>query len=189
MLKKCSKKSALSKKEKSEGKTLRLGSTARGVETKEVESDKKPLECFLCHGPHRLRKCLKKSVIERDDGVDNESKKLGSSKGKVEAKRAKRSKKKQVKCFLCRGLHELRNFPKQCKSVVVKEKATSELVESSKGLPHEADVSLSSNLGEKVTMKTVKLGPIRLNLSKANELAKSSARLLPMEEVSLRSDL
>ncbi|MBA0800982.1 hypothetical protein Gohar_011381 [Gossypium harknessii] len=73
------------------------------------------LKCFLCDGPHILKKCLKKfalskkeksvgkallwkcskkSVIEGDDGADKEPKKLGSSKGKVEAKRAKMSKKK-----------------------------------------------------------------------------------------------
>ncbi|MFQ6622758.1 hypothetical protein Gotur_001853 [Gossypium turneri] len=111
MLKKCPKKSAL--KEKPVGKALVLGSSARGVEAKEAKSEKKPLECFLCHGPHRLRKYPRKSVIEGNDGADKEPKKLGSSKGKVEAKRAKRSKKKRVKCFLCRGPHELRNCPKQ----------------------------------------------------------------------------
>ncbi|MFQ6647591.1 hypothetical protein Gotur_021352 [Gossypium turneri] len=161
MLKKCLKKSAFSKKEKPVGKALRLGLSTRGIEAKEAKSEKKPMECFLCHGPHRLQKCLKKSVIEGDDGADNEPKKLGSSKGKVEAKRAKRRKnKQQVKCFLYRGPHELRNCPKQSKSVVVKEKATSELVESSEGLSHKKDVSLSSNLGEKVTMKIVKLEPM-----------------------------
>ncbi|MBA0858156.1 hypothetical protein Goshw_022221 [Gossypium schwendimanii] len=65
------------------------------------------MECFLCHGPHKLWKCPRKSVIERNDGVDNELRKLGSSKRKVEAKREKRSKKKRVKCFLCHGPHEL----------------------------------------------------------------------------------
>ncbi|MFQ6649672.1 hypothetical protein Gotur_022897 [Gossypium turneri] len=48
MLKKCPKKSAL--KEKPVGKALVLGSSARGVEAKEAESEKKPVECFLCHG-------------------------------------------------------------------------------------------------------------------------------------------
>ncbi|MBA0812914.1 hypothetical protein Gohar_026831 [Gossypium harknessii] len=52
MLKKCSKKSAL--KEKMVGKALVLSSSARGVEANEVESEKKPVEYFLCHGPHRL---------------------------------------------------------------------------------------------------------------------------------------
>ncbi|MFQ6639886.1 hypothetical protein Gotur_017017 [Gossypium turneri] len=107
MLKKCSKKFAL--KEKPVDKALVLGSSARGVETKEAKTEKKPVECFLCHGPHRLRKCPRKSVIEGNDGANKEPKKLGSSKGKAEAKRAKRSKKKRVKCFLCRGPHELRN--------------------------------------------------------------------------------
>ncbi|MBA0608986.1 hypothetical protein Godav_021127, partial [Gossypium davidsonii] len=92
MLKKCLKKSTL--KEKPVGKALVLGSRAKGVEAKEAESEKKPVECFLCHGPHRLRKCPRKFVIEGNDGADKEPKKLGSKKGKIEAKRAKRSKKK-----------------------------------------------------------------------------------------------
>ncbi|KAK8263617.1 hypothetical protein V6Z12_D12G053800 [Gossypium hirsutum] len=169
MLKKCPKKSAL--KEKPVGKALVLGSSARGVEAKEAESEKKP--------------CPKKSVIEGNDGADNEPKKLGSSKGKAEAKRAKRSKKKQVKCFLCRGPHELRNCPKQAG---VERKATSELGESSKGLPPKEEVSLSSNLVEKVAMKTVKLGPMRLKLSEVSELAESSTRLPPMGKVGGASD-
>ncbi|MBA0871050.1 hypothetical protein Goshw_020653 [Gossypium schwendimanii] len=92
VLKKCSKKSAL--KEKPVSKALVLSSSARGVEANEVESEKKAVECFLCHGSHRLRKCSKKSVIEGDDGADNKPKKLDLSKGKVEANRVKKSKKK-----------------------------------------------------------------------------------------------
>ncbi|KAH1123193.1 hypothetical protein J1N35_006353 [Gossypium stocksii] len=81
-------------KKKPVGKALGLGSSARGVEAKEAESEKKLVECFLCHGgPYLLRKCLKNSIIEGDDGTDKEPKKLGSSKEKTEAKRAKRSKK------------------------------------------------------------------------------------------------
>ncbi|MFQ6653585.1 hypothetical protein Gotur_024905 [Gossypium turneri] len=159
MLKKCPKKFTL--KEKPVGKALVLGSSARGVKAKEAESEKKPVECFLCHGPHRLRKCSRKSVIEGNDGANKEPKKLGSSKGKAEAKWAKRRKKK---------------------------KATSELGESSEGLPPKEEVSLSSDLKEKVAMKTVKLGPIRLKLSEASELAKSSTRLPPMGEVGGASD-
>ncbi|KAH1081355.1 hypothetical protein J1N35_021116 [Gossypium stocksii] len=183
ILKSCPMKSAL--KKKPGVKALGLGSSVRGVEAKEAKNEKKPIECFLCHGPHRLRKCLRKSVIEGNDGADTEPKKLGSSKGKVEAKRAKRSKKKQVKCFLCRGSHELRNCPKQ---VVVKGKAMSEQDESSEGLPPKEEVSLSSNLEEEVVMKTVKLGPMRLKSSKASELAESSTRLPPMGKVGDASD-
>ncbi|KAK5802883.1 hypothetical protein PVK06_030511 [Gossypium arboreum] len=188
MLKKCLMKTALRKKPV--GKALGLGSSVRGVEAKEAESEKKPVKCFLCHGPHRLRKCLRKSVIdgnnradteprklgsskgkakakrakrsksviEGNDGVDKEPKKLGSSKGKAEVKRAKRSKKKRVKCFLCRGLHELRNCLKQA---VVKGMATPE---------------------------HVKLGPMRLESSEASELAELSTRLPPMGEVGGASD-
>ncbi|MBA0670471.1 hypothetical protein Goklo_024952 [Gossypium klotzschianum] len=79
----------------------------KGVEANEAESEKKLVECFLCHGLHRLQKCPRKSVFEGNYGADKEPKKLGLSKGKAEDKRAKRSKKKQVKYFLCRGLHEL----------------------------------------------------------------------------------
>ncbi|MBA0743096.1 hypothetical protein Gogos_005815 [Gossypium gossypioides] len=110
-----------------------------------------------------LKKCLKKFAVKEkpvgDNGADKEPNKLSSSKGEVEAKREKRSKKKQGKCFLCGGLHELQNCPKQA---VVKGKATSELGKSSKGLPPKEKMSLSSNLGEKVTMKTVKLGNVRV---------------------------
>ncbi|MBA0727825.1 hypothetical protein Golax_000778 [Gossypium laxum] len=132
MLKTCLKKSALSTKKKPVGKALRLGSS----------------------------KCPKKSVIERDDGKDKEPKKLGSSKGKVKAKREKMSKKK----------------------------TTLKLVESSKELPHEEDVSFSSNLGEKFVMKAMKLGPMRPNSSKATKLSESSTRLSPMEKVRWASD-
>ncbi|MFQ6649572.1 hypothetical protein Gotur_022308 [Gossypium turneri] len=178
MLKKCPKKFAL--KEKPVGKALVLGSSAKGVEAKEAESKKKLVECFLCHGLHRLQKCPRKSLIEGNDGADNETKKLGSSKGKVEAKRAKRSKKKQVKCLLCHGPHELRNCPKKAG---VKEKAMSEFGELSEGLPPKEEVSLLLDLEEKVAMKTVKLRPMRLELSEASELAESSTRLPSMREV------
>ncbi|MBA0863798.1 hypothetical protein Goshw_025931, partial [Gossypium schwendimanii] len=91
MLKKSPKKSAL--KEKPAGKALVLGSSAMGVEAKETESEKKPVECFLSHGPYRLRKCLKKSVIEGDNGADKEPKKLGSSKGRSQSKEGKEEQK------------------------------------------------------------------------------------------------
>ncbi|MFQ6658507.1 hypothetical protein Gotur_027740 [Gossypium turneri] len=48
MLKKCPKKFAL--KEKPVGKALVLGLSTRSVEAKEAKSEKKPVECFLCHG-------------------------------------------------------------------------------------------------------------------------------------------
>ncbi|MFQ6628894.1 hypothetical protein Gotur_007136 [Gossypium turneri] len=149
ILKKCPKKSAL--KEKPMGKALVLGSSVRGVEAKEGKNEKKPVECFLCHGLHRLRKCPRKSVIKGNDGADNKPKKLGSSKGKAEAKRVKRSKKKR-------------------------------------GLPPKEEVSLSSNLEGKVAMKIAKLGPMRLKLSEALELAESSTRLPPMRKVGGASD-
>ncbi|MBA0756064.1 hypothetical protein Gogos_020949 [Gossypium gossypioides] len=105
--KKCLKKSVFSNKEKPEGKDSRLGSSTWGVKSNEAKSKKKLVECFLCHGLHRLQKCQRKSIIKGDDASNKEPKKLGSSKGKFEAKREKRSKKKRVKCFLHCGPHEL----------------------------------------------------------------------------------
>ncbi|MFQ6671387.1 hypothetical protein Gotur_035954 [Gossypium turneri] len=183
MLKKYLKKFTL--KEKPIGKALVIGLSARGVEVKEAESEKKLVECFLCHGPHRLRKCTRKSIIKGNDGADKEPKKLGLSKGKTEAKKVKRSKKKRVKCFLCRGPYELQNYPKQA---VVKGKAMSELGELSEGLPPKEEVGLSSDLEEKVVMKIVKLGPMRLNLSEASKLTESLTRLPSMGEVGGASD-
>ncbi|KAH1092370.1 hypothetical protein J1N35_019627 [Gossypium stocksii] len=215
ILKNCPKKSAL--KKKPVVKALGLGSNARGVEAKEAESEKKPVECFLCHGPHRLRKCPRKSAIEGNDGANKEPKKLGSSKGKVEAKRAKKSK------FVIEGINGADKEPKKLgsskgeaeakrakrskkkqvkcflcrgphelrncpKKAVVKGKATSEQGGSSEGLPPKEEVSLSSNSEKEVAMKTVKLGPMRLKSSEALELAESSTRLPPMGEVGDASD-
>ncbi|MBA0880954.1 hypothetical protein Goshw_022460 [Gossypium schwendimanii] len=154
MLKKCPKKFAL--KEKLVGKALILGSSARGVDAKEAKSKKKPVECFFCHGSHRLRKYPRKFVIGRNDGSYKEPKKLSSSKRK------------------------LRNCPKQAK---VKGKATFELGESSEGLSPKEEVILPSNLKGKVMIKTVKLRPMRLELSEASELVESSTRLPPMGKV------
>ncbi|MFQ6658381.1 hypothetical protein Gotur_027671 [Gossypium turneri] len=56
------------------------------------------------------------------------------------------------------------------------------------GLPPKEEVSLSSDLEEKVVMKIVKLAPIRLKLSEASELVESSTRLPPMGEVGGASD-
>ncbi|MBA0855149.1 hypothetical protein Goshw_009846 [Gossypium schwendimanii] len=81
---------------------------------------------------------------------------------------------------LPRERKKLRNCPKQAK---VKEKATSELGESLEGLPAKEDVSLSSNFEGKVAMKIMKLGPMRLKLREASELAESSTRLPFMGEV------
>ncbi|MBA0631826.1 hypothetical protein Godav_000662 [Gossypium davidsonii] len=161
MLKKCLKKSAL--KEKLVGKALVLSSSAKGVEAKKAESEKKPMECFLCHGLHKLQKCPRKFFIEGNDGAYKKPKKLALSKGKAKANRAKRSKKKR-------------------------EKATFELGESSKGLSPKEEVNLSSELEGKVTMKTVKLRPMRLKLSEASELAESLIRLPSMGEVGGASD-
>ncbi|MBA0667626.1 hypothetical protein Goklo_000686, partial [Gossypium klotzschianum] len=150
------------------------------VGNKKPKRKRDKLKCFLCDDPHMLKKCPKKFMlkekpvgkalvlgsstkgVEAKEAENKEPKKLGSSKEKAEAKSTKRSKKKRVKCFLCLGLHELRNCPKEAG---VKRKATSELSESSKGLPPKKEVSLSLDLEEKVAMKIVKLGPMRLELN------------------------
>ncbi|KAH1039269.1 hypothetical protein J1N35_041012 [Gossypium stocksii] len=137
MLKKYPKKSVLSKKKKSEGKALRLGSSATGV-----------------------AKMSEEVYIEEDNASDKESKKLSLNKGKVEAKRAKRSKKKRVKCFLCCGSHELRNYPKPIRLNLSK---VTELVESSVRLPPMEEVSLALDLEKEVAMQNLKLGSMKLN--------------------------
>ncbi|KAH1121350.1 hypothetical protein J1N35_004510 [Gossypium stocksii] len=68
------------------------------------------------------------------------------------------------------------------KASLRKGKATFELGESLEGLSPKEDVSLSSNLGENVAMKTMKLEPLRLNSSGASELIESSTRLPPMRD-------
>ncbi|KAK5818380.1 hypothetical protein PVK06_023316 [Gossypium arboreum] len=215
ILKKCLIKSALRKKPVD--KVLGLGSSEKCVEAKEAESEKKPVLCFLCHGPYRLWKCPKKSVIHGKDGADTEPKKLGSSKGKIEAKRAKRSKsviewndgvdKKPKKLGSSKGKAEAKRAKRskkkrvKCflchgphelrnypKQAVVKGKATSELGESSEGFPPKEEVSLSSNLEEEVAMKTVKLGLMKFESSEASELAELSTRLPPMGELGGASD-
>ncbi|MBA0634934.1 hypothetical protein Godav_028933, partial [Gossypium davidsonii] len=99
-----------------------------------------------------------------------------SSKGTIEQTRSPRSLVRAREKLKLRG------------QVVVKGKITSELSESSEGLPPKEEVSLSSNLREKVTMKIVKLRPKRLNLSEASALAESSIRLPSMGEVGGASD-
>ncbi|MBA0665814.1 hypothetical protein Goklo_002289 [Gossypium klotzschianum] len=95
------------------------------VRKKKPKRKRDKLKCFLCDGLYMLKKCLKKFVlkekpvgkalvlgsstksVEVEKVKNKEPKKLDSSKGKAEAQRVKRSKKKRVKCFLCRGPHEL----------------------------------------------------------------------------------
>ncbi|KAH1063820.1 hypothetical protein J1N35_028807 [Gossypium stocksii] len=198
-------------------KALGLSSSARGVKAKEAESEKKPVECFLCHGPHRLQKCLRKPVIEGNDGTDKVPKKLGSSKGKAKAKKAKENKsiikgndgadKEPKKLGSSKKEAEAkrtkRGKKKQVKyflcrgsyelrnypkQAVVKGKATFEHGESLEGLPSKEEVSLSSNLEQEVVMKIVKLGPMRLKSRGASELVESLTRLPPMGDVGDASD-
>ncbi|MBA0876220.1 hypothetical protein Goshw_020162, partial [Gossypium schwendimanii] len=108
------------------------------VGKKKPKRKRDKLKCFLCDGPHMLKKCPRKSAL-KEKLVDKalvlglstrgvKAKEAESEKKPVqcflchgphrlrkcptEAKRTKRRKKKRVKCFLCRGPHELRNCPK-----------------------------------------------------------------------------
>ncbi|MFQ6630592.1 hypothetical protein Gotur_009813 [Gossypium turneri] len=58
------------------------------------------LKCFLCDGPHMLKKCPKKSALK--EKPVGKALVLGSSARGVEANEAE-SKKKPVECFLCHG--------------------------------------------------------------------------------------
>ncbi|KAK5839586.1 hypothetical protein PVK06_008391 [Gossypium arboreum] len=136
----------------------------------------------LCKKDH------KEYVFDGNGNGDN------GSKGKPRVGKKKPNRKgDKLKCFLCNGPHMLKKCPKKSAfkekmQVIVKGKATSELGESSEGLLPKEEVNLSSNLREKVTMKTMKLGPMRLNSSEASELVKSSTRLPPMGELGGASD-
>ncbi|KAH1083934.1 hypothetical protein J1N35_023695 [Gossypium stocksii] len=154
MLKKCPKKSVLSEKDKLEGKAKRLGSSAR------VLKPRRP----------------------KGNGSDKAPTKLGLSEGKVKSNRAKRGKKKRVKCFLYCGSHELQNCPEQSKLAMVKRKATTELVESSEGLPPKEKVSYASDLEEEVAKQTWKLRPMMLNSGKVTELVELLTKLPSKEK-------
>ncbi|MFQ6655697.1 hypothetical protein Gotur_026137, partial [Gossypium turneri] len=117
-------------------------------------------KCFLCVGLHMLKKCLKKFALK--EKLVGKACVLGSSARGVDVKEAE-SEKKPVECFLCHGPHRLRKCPR--KSVI----------EGNDG-------------ADKEPKKLVKLGPMRLKLSEASELAESSTRLPPMGEVGGASD-
>ncbi|MBA0786803.1 hypothetical protein Gotri_028163, partial [Gossypium trilobum] len=176
------------------------------VGKKQPKRKRDKLKCFLCDCPHMLKKCPKKFTLK--EKPVGKALVLGSSVRGVEAKEAE-SEKKLVECFLCHGPYRLRkcstkfviegNYgadkePKKLglskgkAKAVVKGKETSELGESSEGLPPNEDVSLSSDLEGNVAMKTMKLGPMRLKFSETSELAESSTRLPPMGEVGGVSD-
>ncbi|MBA0602773.1 hypothetical protein Gorai_002942 [Gossypium raimondii] len=178
MVNNCSKRSMISRNDKLEGKAKRLGSSASIAKSEKAkESEKKLMECFLCRGPHRLWNYLKEFVVEGDDGSDREPMRLSSILRGVEAKRAKMNKKKQVKCFLCCGPHELQNCLEQSKLSMVKRKAT-KLVKSSERLPPKEEVSCALDFEEKVAMQRLRLGSIRLNSNKASKLVESSGEIL-----------
>ncbi|MBA0680376.1 hypothetical protein Goari_012080 [Gossypium aridum] len=152
------------------------------------------LKCFLCNSLHLLKKylkkstlsdkenllqkCMKKSTIEKDDVLDNEPKKLGLSKRKVETKRVKRSKKKRVKAST-RGKCEF--VIKLIENVAIKtvklglmklnSSKTMELTELSTRLLPMEEMSFALDLEEEGTMQTLKLGLMRLtSVDTSNEL-------------------
>ncbi|MFQ6661145.1 hypothetical protein Gotur_029397 [Gossypium turneri] len=71
------------------------------------------LKCFICDGPHMLKKCPKKFALK--EKLVGKALVLGLSARGVEAKEAE-SEKKPVECFLCHDSHRLRKCPK--KSVI-----------------------------------------------------------------------
>ena len=75
------------------------------VGKKKPKRKRDKLKCFLCDGPHMLKKCLKKSALK--EKPVGKALVLGSSARGVEAKEAE-SEKKPVECFLCHGPHRLR---------------------------------------------------------------------------------
>ncbi|MBA0783570.1 hypothetical protein Gotri_001264 [Gossypium trilobum] len=63
-----------------------------GKYAKEAKENNKSVEYFLYGGVHSLWSCLKKFAVEGDDGSNRTPMRLGSTVGRVKAKRAKRNK-------------------------------------------------------------------------------------------------
>ncbi|MBA0871907.1 hypothetical protein Goshw_001944 [Gossypium schwendimanii] len=68
------------------------------VGKKKPKRKREKLKCFLCDGPHVLKKYSKKSILK--EKPVGKALVLGSSARGVEAKKAK-SEKKPMECFLC----------------------------------------------------------------------------------------
>ncbi|KAK8366681.1 hypothetical protein V6Z12_A02G135800 [Gossypium hirsutum] len=83
------------------------------VGKKKPKKKRDKLKCFLCDGPHMLKKCPMKSALRKKPV--GKALGLGLSATGVEAKEAE-SEKKPVECFLCHGPHRLRKCPR--KSVI-----------------------------------------------------------------------
>ncbi|MBA0667559.1 hypothetical protein Goklo_000629, partial [Gossypium klotzschianum] len=161
------------------------------------------LKYFLCDGPHMLKKCLKKSALK--EKLVGKALVLSSSAKGVEAKKAE-SEKKPMECFLCHGLHKLQKCPRKFfiegndgaykkpkKLALSKGKAKANRAKRSKKkrvkfFLYRGRMSCETVQKGKVTMKTVKLRPMRLKLSEASELAESLIRLPSMGEVGGASD-
>ncbi|KAK5771886.1 hypothetical protein PVK06_048140 [Gossypium arboreum] len=103
-------------------------------------------------GQFKVTKYLKKSTI-KDDASKKEPKKLGLSKGKFEAKKAKRSKKK-------RGKYGDEN--NKVGPIRLNSNKAMELAELSARLPTMEQVSFVSELKEEVAMLILKLGSLML---------------------------
>ncbi|MBA0755427.1 hypothetical protein Gogos_020174 [Gossypium gossypioides] len=83
------------------------------VRKKKPKRKKDKLKCFLCDGPHMLKKCPKNFAFK--EKLVGKALVLGSSVRDVEAKEVE-SEKKPVEYFLCHGLHRLQKCPR--KSVI-----------------------------------------------------------------------
>ncbi|MBA0876219.1 hypothetical protein Goshw_020162 [Gossypium schwendimanii] len=83
------------------------------VGKKKPKRKRDKLKCFLCDGPHMLKKCPRKSALK--EKLVDKALVLGLSTRGVKAKEAE-SEKKPVQCFLCHGPHRLRKCPS--KSVI-----------------------------------------------------------------------
>lgn len=80
-----------------------------------------------------VRNCAKRSMfssIKGDDKPEKEAMRLGLIVRVIEAKKAKESKKKLVKCFLCCKRHRLRDSPKRSKLYKINKGEKAELNES-----------------------------------------------------------
>ncbi|MBA0587257.1 hypothetical protein Gorai_000389, partial [Gossypium raimondii] len=155
---------ARSKKDKLESKKDKLESKKDKLESSEFK------ENSVCKGNYEekiamettIMRYQKSFVLLRNENSERGVKRFGSNASGIESNEAKENK-KSVECFLCGGLHRLRNYPKKWAST-------------------QGRGELSSDLGEKLVMQILKLGPMRLSSGKATELTELSERLSPKEE-------
>lgn len=80
-----------------------------------------------------MRDCLNKSVfstIKKDNELDKASMRLDSIVRSIKAKRVRENEKKLVKCFLCCGLHRMRDCPERSKMFAISKANEEDLVKS-----------------------------------------------------------